>query len=214
MIEDWSALRQEVDIEAELAVIGAGPAGIAVALEAERHGISVVLLESGDQTFNPTVQELSDAAEWDRQRHAPLTLATRRQVGGTSTIWGGRCVPFDPIDFESRPYLGISSWPVSYEDIQRYFQRACDLMVCGKAAFSTSEMSHLPKGIVPGFIDDGVLASSLERWSLPTNFGSVYGQRLRQSPHIRLLTGVTCTEIICPPDSGRAKYAECRTSAG
>lgn len=214
MIEDLNALRQEVGFEAELAVVGAGPAGIVVALEAARHGISVLLLESGDQTFNPAVQDLSEAAEWNRQRHAPLSLSTRRQVGGTSTIWGGRCVPFDPVDFDSRPYLNISPWPVRYEDMQHYFQRACDWLVCGRAVFNVSGLPHLPKGIVPGFVDDGVLGSSLERWSLPTNFGTVYGKSLRQSPQIKVLTGVTCAEIVCSGESGRAQHLECRTNAG
>ena len=104
MIEDLGALNQDIDINGELAVVGAGPAGIVIALEAARHGISVVLLESGDRSYDPAAQELSEAAEWDRRRHAPLSLSTRRQVGGTSNIWGGRCVPFDSVDFESRPY--------------------------------------------------------------------------------------------------------------
>src|ERR1700733_7380218 len=120
MIEDLSCVGRNITVEAELAVIGAGPAGIVVALEAARHGISVVLLESGGLTFHPAVQALSDAATWDRKRHAPLSLSTRRQVGGTSNIWGGRCVPFDPVDFASRPYLNMPPWPVKYTDVQGY----------------------------------------------------------------------------------------------
>jgi hypothetical protein len=214
MIENLSALADDIEINADLAVVGAGPAGIVVALEAARAGISVVLLESGDRSYDPTVQELSEAAEWDRHRHAPLSMSTRRQVGGTSVIWGGRCVPFDPADFESRPYLGVPSWPVSYEDVRRYFQRACDWMVCGRDAFNISGLPHLPRAIVPGFVDDGVLGSDLERWSLPTNFGQVYGEELERSPRVRLLTGVTCTEVVCGPESGKAQHLEGRTSAG
>ena len=197
MIEDLARCAKISDIEAELAVVGAGPAGIVVALEAARHGMSVVLLESGNRSFDPAVQELSEAAEWDRHRHAPLSLAVRRQVGGTSVIWGGRCVPFDPVDFAPRPYLGVPAWPIGYEEVQSYFQRACDWMVCGRAAFSTSQLPHLPSGIVPGFVDGDVLGSSLERWSLPTDFGRTYQDRLERSPRVRLLTGVTCTEIVC-----------------
>ena len=214
MINDLGALREEIDIEGDLAIVGAGPAGIVCALEAARHGVSVVLLESGGQTFNPVVQELSEAAEWDRHRHAPLSLSMRRQVGGTSNIWGGRCVPFDPADFVSRPYLGVPAWPVDYEDIQGYFQRACDWMFCGRAVFDAAEVPDVPDGIVPGCVDDGVLGSSLERWSLPTNFGEIYRERLERSPQVRLLTGVTCTEIVCPRESGSARYAECRTNVG
>jgi hypothetical protein len=214
MIEDLQTSDQHVNIEAELAIVGAGPAGIVTALEAAKHGISVVLLETGGRSFDPTLQDLTDAAEWDRHRHAALSLTVRRQVGGTSVIWGGRCVPFDPIDFEERPFLGAPAWPVSYEDTRSHFQRACDWMLCGRAAFDLSELPHLPSGVVPGFIDDGVLGSSLERWSLPTNFGSVYGNELERSPQVRLMTGVTCTEIVCPPESGKAQHLECRTNAG
>ena len=213
MIEDLSSVGEEITVEAELAVIGAGPAGIVTALEAAQHGISVILLESGGRSFDPAVQDLSEAAEWDLKRHAPLSLSTRRQVGGTSNTWGGRCVPFDPVDFASRPYLDIPPWPIGYADLQHYFQRACDWMMCGRAAFNLAETPHLPGAIVPGFTDDGVLGSSLERWSLPTNYGRVYWKRLEQSVKVRLLTGVTCTEIMCPAEGGIARHLECRTNS-
>ena len=214
MIEDLGSLGEDISVETELVVIGAGPAGIVCALEAAEHGISVVLLESGDRSFDPSVQDLTEAAEWDHRRHAPLSLSTRRQVGGTSNIWGGRCVPFDPADFASRSHLSFPAWPVSYEEIQGYFQRACDWMVCGRAVFDAAQVPNVPDAIVPGFVDDGVLGSSLERWSLPTNFGHVYAKRLKRSSHVRLLTGITCTEIVCPPEGGMARHLECRTNAG
>jgi len=214
MIEDLGALRDDVGMAADLAVVGAGPAGIVVALEAAKQGISVVLIESGGRTFDQGVQELAEAAQWDRRRHAPLSLSTRRQVGGTSNIWGGKCVPFDPVDFIARPYLGTPAWPVGYKEIQGYFQRACDWMVCGRAVFDAAQVPNVPDAIVPGFVDDGVLGSSLERWSLPTNYGDVYRGRLERSPQVRLLTGVTGTEIVCPRESAGASHLECRTNGG
>jgi choline dehydrogenase-like flavoprotein len=213
MIEHLATLSQDVNVEAELAIIGAGPAGIVTALEVAARGVSVVLVESGNQDFDEALQNLSEAAKWDPRRHASLSLSTRRQVGGTSNTWAGRCVPFDPVDFEPRSYLGVPSWPVGYEDLRGYFQRACDWMVCGRAAFSVPELSHLPGGIVPGFVDGGMLGAGLERWSLPTNFGRVYVKDLELSPRVRLVTGVTCTEIVCPRESGRAQHLECRTQA-
>lgn len=214
MIERFSALNEDANINTELAVIGSGPAGIVIALEAAKRGLSVVLLESGDVSFDPAIQELSEAAEWDHRRHAPLSLAVRRQVGGTSVIWGGRCVPFDPVDFAERPYLQVPSWPVGYAEIQEYFQRACNWMVCGRPVFTTSRLPHLPHGIVPGFVDGDILSSSLERWSLPTNFGETYREHLEKSENVRLLTGVTCTEVVCHSQGRGARYLECRTHSG
>jgi GMC oxidoreductase len=214
VIEDLGSSSQDISIEAELAVVGAGPAGIVVALEAAKHGVSVVLLESGGLSFDSAVQELSEAAEWDPHRHAPLSMAVRRQVGGTSVIWGGRCVPFDPVDFAPRRFSGVPAWPIDYATIQRYYQRACDWLVCGRATFSTGNIPHLQSGIVPGFVDGSVLGSSLERWSLPTDFGKTYKSRLEQSPRIRLLTGVTCTKIVCLSKGNKAQCLECRTQTG
>lgn len=183
-------------IEADVAIVGGGPAGIVLGLELARAGHRVVLLESGGRSFDPEVQRLGDTVGGDRH-HVEMSLATRRQVGGASNLWGGRCVPFDPIDFEPRPLVGQTRWPVSYEEVSRYFQRACDWCLCGQAAFDVEGVPELAgRALVPGFVDGDVRASALERWSLPTNFGQVYRAELERSPSLRLELGLTCTEIV------------------
>ena len=128
MIEDFTSVHDEVAVQASVAVVGAGPAGIVTALELARRGVDVVLLESGGPTFDAEAQELVEAARWDQRRHAPMSMAVRRQIGGTSTIWGGRCVPYDPVDFDSRHFVDATPWPVDYEEMQKYFQRALRLV--------------------------------------------------------------------------------------
>jgi hypothetical protein len=41
-----------------------------------------------DHPFDPSAQRLADAAELDPERHAPMAMATRRQLGGTSVVAG------------------------------------------------------------------------------------------------------------------------------
>jgi choline dehydrogenase-like flavoprotein len=183
-------------IEADVAIVGGGPAGIVIALELAEAGHRVVLLESGGTRFDREAQRLGDASGSD-PHHVDLSLATRRQLGGASNIWGGRCVPFDPIDFEPRPVVGAVRWPLAYEDLSPYLQRACEWCRCGEAVFDAGLLPELSeRSIVPGFVDGEVRASALERWSLPTNFGRVYRDALRRSPSLRLETGLTCTEIV------------------
>ena len=38
-------------------------------------------------------------------------------------FWGGRCVPFDPIDFEARDQVPHSGWPISYADLLPFYPR-------------------------------------------------------------------------------------------
>ncbi len=195
-------------IEAEVAVVGAGPAGIVVALTLARAGHRVVLLESGGEEYDERAQRLGDLAGEDPM-HVSAELSMRRQVGGSSNLWGGRCVPFDPIDFEPRPLVGATRWPVSHAELAPHLQAACDWCVCGEAKFRAGEIPELAgRTLVPGFRDGEVLASELERWSLPTNFGRVYGEELRGSPFLRLETGVTVTEVV--PRAERAPDGERR----
>src|SRR5207302_867741 len=86
-------------------------------------GHQVLLIESGRTSYSRDVQRLGDTVGND-VFHAPMSVATRRQIGGTSNLWSGRCVPFDPVDFQQRKIVGDARWPVSYAELERYFPRA------------------------------------------------------------------------------------------
>ena len=181
---------------AAVTVIGAGPAGIVTALELAKNGIRVNLVESGKRKYDETIQQLAECDEIDLKRHAPMGLCTRRQIGGASVTWGGRCLPFDPVDFDERPHIPNSDWPVKYEDVKPYFASACEYFFCGEPAFNTNDIEEISqKTIVPGLKDGTVLSSSLERWSLPTNFGKEYRKALLEHPNIRLISGFNCTRF-------------------
>jgi choline dehydrogenase-like flavoprotein len=204
----------DAPLHGHVAIVGAGPAGIVTALEVADAGFDVVVLESGHARYNSQIQALGDAADWDPALHAPMVMATRRQLGGTSAIWGGRCVPYDPVDFDCRPWITDHAWPVSYDELTPHFQRACDWFVCGRAVFDATHTGCLPPSIVPGLPNQEVLTSTLERWSLPTHFGRQYADRLRGSPRITLVTGSTCTEIVTRVGGCDVDHLACRTLEG
>ena len=102
-------------IEADVAIVGAGPAGIVIGAGAGRGAVtgSFCSRAAGRASIRrPSASAIPSGAD---PRHVDLSLATRRQLGGASNIWGGRCVPFDPIDFEARPIVGDTRWPLDYE---------------------------------------------------------------------------------------------------
>jgi GMC oxidoreductase/Pyridine nucleotide-disulphide oxidoreductase len=196
MFIDAESLQSETTFFADIAVVGAGPAGIVLALELEKAGYEVALIESGTFHLSETIQNLGEANYFDPQVHAPMSECTRRQIGGTSVIWGGRCLPYDPVDFDKRAYIPHSDWPVTYQELEVFFQRACDYFFCGQSEFNIKNIPTIrQKSLVPGLPDEEVLTSTLERWSLPTNFGKEYFNKLKYSERIKLLYGLTCTEI-------------------
>ena len=125
-------LDSEYLMDADVIVVGAGPAGISAALELAERGHSVLLIESGQSRFSASHQGLADA-EALNDRHAAMHLCTRRQLGGATNIWGGRLVPYDPVDFMRRPFISDAEWPITYDDVKPYYARACEYFFGGAA---------------------------------------------------------------------------------
>src|SRR5579863_6818178 len=111
MIDDALAVTDGDTLGADICIVGAGAAGITLAMELAGTGVSVLLLESGGMRAERRAQRLYRGAVADERLHSPPHRYRQRRFGGTSTIWGGRCVPFDEIDFEARDYLPDSGWP-------------------------------------------------------------------------------------------------------
>ena len=198
MIRGPEEFAASMTIETDVVVVGAGPIGIVTALELARSGVQVALIESGLERTDQAAQGLATFdSRQDDYFHSRSELTVRRQVGGTTALWGGRCVKFDPIDFEDRPITAQAPWPIGYEDVEPYLQRACDWAVCGQAAFNARDIPDVAhRDMVVGLPDGEVRTTDLERWSLPTRFGREYRAALRDAPCLTVWTGLTCTEIV------------------
>lgn len=169
----------------DVCVAGSGPVGLAVAVECESHGLRVLLLESGGSERS---DGLNTATIVDPLRHAPMELATCRGLGGTSWTWGGRCVPFDDIDFANRPYVPDSSWPLCHDDIRNWYPRAAEHLDCGAAEFEAAP-AHA------GGLGPNVSADTLERWSRKPRLGSSLRSRIEASALITVCLGSTLVDL-------------------
>lgn len=168
----------------DVCVVGSGPVGISFAVEAARHGLRVLLLESGQERALAAAQNLSDAHIVDPARHDPMKIAVARRLGGTSNLWGARCLPFDSIDFVDRRPLVDATWPIEWSDIAPYFDRACELTASGRAVYRSPI-----EGLVPQSGDFEL--DALERWANIQAAQNVHREILRDSPSIEVRLGMT-----------------------
>lgn len=140
----------------DVCIVGAGPVGISLADELNHLNFSVILLESGRKIADHSIQELSNADIVSPAIHDDMSIAVARRLGGTSNLWGGLCVRFDPIDFLPRPGLVDARWPITYEELLPYYERACWHTRSGAPVF------ELPvSGVATG--DDTFSFHTLER---------------------------------------------------
>jgi hypothetical protein len=207
----------------DVCVIGAGPAGITAAIELAEHGLAVALVESGTESYDKAAQRLSDAKITTEVSHSVMEEAVRRGLGGTSAIWGGRCVPFDSIDFEIRDFISGSGWPLDANDLTLYYTRACEILNVGKANFEVDACDALKTKSTPissRFVDtDTIRATQLERWSCLPNIWQTHKDKVIAHSCITVLSGFTCigfrqsyidgpvTEALVQPTSAKEEGA-------
>lgn len=180
----------------DVCVVGAGAAGIAMALELDAQGRDVLLLEAGGPRRAGPAQDLYRGVVDPPGRHLALDQARYRQLGGTTSLWGGRCIPYDPIDFEPREWVPHSGWPIGRQDLDPYYARAHTYLECGAFDYRAESALGSDAGqMLPGFEDADLDLGSLERWSPPTHFGKVYRDRLARSPRIKVVLRAVVTRL-------------------
>ena len=96
---DAKELDNDSLIQGDVCIIGAGAAGISMALDWINTPYQVILLEGGGFEYDEKVQQLYDGSTTG-QHYYPLQSSRLHYFGGTTGHWAGFCSTFDPIDFK------------------------------------------------------------------------------------------------------------------
>jgi len=202
-------------IDADICIVGTGAAGIPLALSLVETGLKVVLLESGDLKHNSDTQMLYAGELADERLHSPPDKYRHRRLGGSTAIWGGRCMPFDPIDFEPRDYVSFSGWPVSFADLEPYYPAANSILEAGEYVYDADKVfdsEAMP--LFKGFRSKRLRTNSLERFSCPTNLGTRYYKRLSLAENLQVITGANCTNIELLQSGEQVNYLDVASITG
>jgi choline dehydrogenase-like flavoprotein len=214
-IIDADSVPRDSRITADVCIVGSGAAGIPLALTLSNKGISVVLLESGYMREHARTQALYAGEVADEKMHSPSDRYRQRRFGGSTPIWGGRCVPFDPIDFEKRSYVPYSGWPISYADLAPHYPQANEWAEAGRFVYDADQLfGARVNPMILGFSSSLVATNSLERFSCPTNFGARYQQRLRRAPQLNVVLGANCTGIRLGTDGRAVSHVDVASLSG
>ncbi len=206
MITDARELSEGTKLRCDLCIIGGGPAGVTLAHALRDSGLEVILLESGGIEFDAALEDLNKGEVVDPLGHGPLEDYRRRRLGGGTTAWGGRCVPYDPIDFEKRPFVPDSGWPLIKPDLDPYYERAHDYLDLGAYSYDPRQVLTSPdreQPMIPGLASDEVSTDSLYLFSPPTNFGLKYREALASAANVRVYLFANVSELLVDPTGAR-----------
>lgn len=219
-IVDLSDLEQGCALTADLVIIGTGPAGLSVMRELRETSLKIIMVESGVLEPRAEYSELNrlecepnpyfDAQGGLRREYHGFNCSIWdpdiepygvriRAFGGSSAYWGGKATTFAPIDFMAREWVPNSGWPISFDALAGYFERAGEVLNLGPHVYDNRLWSMLKKPAALGF-EGRNLSSTFWQFARSSvdgadmvRFGKEYASL--DAPNATVLLNATATRI-------------------
>ena len=161
-------------------IIGGGPASITLALELEKQGEKILIIEAGSQDYDEKSQDFYKG-KIIGDDYFELDLCRLRLLGGSTGHYNGRLHPYDEIDFKS--------WPIKKKDVDPFLKKT-------KEIFEIN--NKFPTSSVP--LDNFYLASHIVS---PIHFGHKYYKQIKDSKNIFLILNCPVQLINDSKDDGK-----------
>jgi choline dehydrogenase-like flavoprotein len=189
-------------LSADLCVVGAGAAGISLALQFVGTPTAVLLLESGP---------LNNQGEGEGiYRIQPglvprLTRDTEKsgQFGGNTNFWLGNCRPLDTIDFERHDWIPHSGWPITRDHLTPFYERAEG--ICGLGDYRCYDLDVIRPHLTnqPMRVDPAMLVTRVVHTCPVPSFRDLYRDTLRDAGNVRVCVNARATQLETDPSGGR-----------
>ena len=212
MFVDARTLDDNSTLTADLAIVGAGPAGITVARAFAGRNLRVALIESGALEATAETQALYEGESVGIDY--PLAATRLRYFGGSSNHWGGFCRPLDVIDFEARDWVPHSGWPFGRDELMLYYATADGLVEVAPANYEDSTYWQRKTGKALLQLATGRMVLGFVHYGPPTHFGTRYQDELVGAGNIQILLNANVVNIAAGPNARTVTHLDVRTLTG
>jgi choline dehydrogenase-like flavoprotein len=194
MHTDARTLENGTLIEGDICIVGAGAAGISIAMEFINTPYKVILLEGGGFEYEERIQELYGGTTTG-QPYYPIKSSELHYFGGTTGHWGGMCSLFDPIAFQKRAWVDKSGWPITQETLIPYYDRAHVNLDLDIFEFNLEYWQKKDPTLVSLPFNEDTVWTKVWKFSPPTRFGKKYKEAIVNSKNIHLYTYANMVDI-------------------
>ena len=210
---DARQLDNQSIIEGDICIIGAGAAGISIALDWENTPFKIILLEGGGFDYDDKVQELYNG-KITGHPYFPMKASRLHYFGGSTGHWGGRCSTFDDIDFEKREWVENSGWPIKRTDIATFYPKAHTILDLGPYEWDVNYWLKQNPDITVLPFNEKVIWNKIWQFSPPTRFGNKYKETIVNSKNIHLYTYANVVDISTTDNVSTVKQVTAKNYTG
>jgi choline dehydrogenase-like flavoprotein len=198
---------------ADVVIVGAGVAGLVLADALRGSGMSVDVLEAGGATLEPESQALYEA-EMVGVPHLGTNEGRFRVYGGSSIRWGGQLLPLRPSDFNQRPHIPFSGWPINSSDLEPYIRSCEEILGVNHAPYDSDLLEKLP--MPRPSLTEPDLQLRFSKWA-PFRFRNLthtLGRRCLAEPRIRIFIHACVSAIELHVDGNHVENVKAVTPNG
>jgi choline dehydrogenase-like flavoprotein len=209
MIRDFRSFDGQPDpIECDLCIVGAGAAGITLALQFVGTPLEVLVLESGGFEYEPEIQDLYVGQNVGRPYY-DLDVARLRYLGGTTNHWMGWSLPLTELDLARKPWVPYSGWPIARSELDPFYAAAHAVLEIGAPDLAAGALGLEMLALSPEHLDH-----RLYRRSPPTRFGERYRSDLQRAGNVEVWLHANATEVVADDAAARAIAMQVATLDG
>ncbi|MEW9625572.1 FAD-dependent oxidoreductase [Rhodanobacter geophilus] len=199
------------ELDADICIVGAGAAGIAMARNLIDSSLRVCLIESGGHGGELRNQALYEADSIGSPPFDPVS-SRMRVFGGSCNLWGGGCMPLGTLDMSPRDWVPHSGWPLSQADLLPWYERA--RAVCGIEEHGLDGDRFLAAPARPPLpFDRDTLVNQIFVRS-PVLFGRAYRTELEHAANLTVLLHANLLELEATSDGGAVRQARIGSLTG
>ena len=188
--------------QSTICILGAGIAGLTLAMRLAHEGIAVHLLEAGGLSQEDRSQALYRT---DMQAHPHLGAndGRHRTFGGSSTRWGGQLLPFTADIFSPPPGAPSLPWPIQASELEPFYAEVQNLVGVNAFPFTADLLPALGHTPAPASPD---VTLRFSKW-IPfkqRNLAGTLGAEALAHPLVTVFTHANVTELqVAPSDPSR-----------
>ncbi len=197
--------------QADICIIGAGIATYSILSVLKDSPVSIIVVERGSMNTDIENEQYKTC---EITGHPFIGHSTGREfsVGGTSVTWGGQSLPYTPFDLENKKWVENSGWPISFEEISRYYPVAERLLNLDDVPYYAT-LHNLQK-LAKLNIDESILHWHFSKWSPRPNLKNDLTRICTSSEQITLLQNAHCNQLIEDSNHERIIEIEIKSRGG